>query len=107
MLTQLSAHTGAWAALFDAQGNELFSAGPRPPAPLPQLVCDLAVRTTARATRRQAPGRPLLDTPRTWLTLHGSWGLSRVKTLFGLLIRPFVSCRQAACWYSLMSPPSS
>ncbi|MER7693195.1 PucR family transcriptional regulator [Streptomyces sp. NPDC097610] len=58
VLTQLSAHTGAWAALFDAQGNELFSAGPRPPAPTPQLVRDLAVRTTARTHRRHGAGRP-------------------------------------------------
>ncbi|WP_399135220.1 helix-turn-helix domain-containing protein [Streptomyces sp. Li-HN-5-11] len=36
-------------------------------------MCDLAARTTARASRRQAPGRPLLDALWTWLTLHGSW----------------------------------
>ncbi|GDY50098.1 hypothetical protein SVIO_007210 [Streptomyces violaceusniger] len=33
VLAQLSAHTGAWAVLFDAQGNELFGAGPRPRLP--------------------------------------------------------------------------
>lgn len=47
VLTQLSARTGAWAVLCDAQGNELFGAGPRPPSPTPQLVRDLAVRTVA------------------------------------------------------------
>lgn len=33
VLAQLSAHTGTWAVLYDAQGTELFSAapGPRPP----------------------------------------------------------------------------
>ncbi|OXY91575.1 PucR family transcriptional regulator [Streptomyces diastatochromogenes] len=58
VLTQLSAHTGAWAALYDAQGNELFSAGSRPPAPTPRLVRDLAVRTTARTRPRRTAGRP-------------------------------------------------
>lgn len=58
VLNQLSTHTGAWAALFDAQGNELFSAGPRPQAPIPRRVRDLAVRTAARSHGTGAAGRP-------------------------------------------------
>ncbi|MFS7875238.1 PucR family transcriptional regulator [Streptomyces asiaticus] len=58
VLTQLSAHTRAWAVLFDAQGNELFGAGPRPPAPAPQRLRDLAVRTLARTSRRHTAHRP-------------------------------------------------
>ncbi|SDP72332.1 DNA-binding transcriptional regulator, PucR family [Streptomyces sp. cf386] len=58
VLSQLSIHTGAWAVLFDAQGNELFSAGPRPSAPTARLLCDLAVRTTTRSTGDQVKDRP-------------------------------------------------
>lgn len=52
VLAQLSAHTGAWAVLYDAQGTELFSTGPRPASPTPGRVRDLAVRTTARVRAR-------------------------------------------------------
>ncbi|MGW0650170.1 PucR family transcriptional regulator [Streptomyces umbrinus] len=55
VLAQLSAHTGAWAVLYDAQGTELFSAGPRPASPTPGRVRDLAVRTTARVRARTGP----------------------------------------------------
>ncbi|MEU9781873.1 PucR family transcriptional regulator [Streptomyces phaeochromogenes] len=55
VLAQLSAHTGAWAVLYDSQGTELFSAGPRPASPTPGRVRDLAVRTTARVRARTAP----------------------------------------------------
>ncbi|MFI6277246.1 PucR family transcriptional regulator [Streptomyces sp. NPDC050988] len=55
VLAQLSAHTGAWAVLHDAQGAELFSAGTRPAAPTPGRVRDLAVRTTARVRARSGP----------------------------------------------------
>ncbi|SEE70548.1 Purine catabolism regulatory protein-like family protein [Streptomyces sp. 3213] len=48
VLAQLSEHTGAWAVLHDARGNELFSAGPRPAPPTPGRVRDLAVRTLVR-----------------------------------------------------------
>src|SRR5205085_10383223 len=58
VLQQLSTRTGAWTALFDAQGNELFSAGPRPASPTPRLLRDLAIRTTARSTRDHVKGRP-------------------------------------------------
>ncbi|MFF4835021.1 PucR family transcriptional regulator [Streptomyces sp. NPDC001315] len=58
VLHQLSSRTGAWAVLFDTRGNELFSAGPRPPYPVPQLVRDLAVRTTGRFGTGHAAGRP-------------------------------------------------
>lgn len=58
VLTQLSAHTGIWAVLFDGQGNELFRAGPRPAEPAPGLLRDLAVRTTARAATGRATGGP-------------------------------------------------
>ncbi|WP_063733372.1 helix-turn-helix domain-containing protein [Streptomyces sp. RTd22] len=59
VLTQLTAYTGSWAVLFDDRGNELFRAGRRPPEPVPGLLRDLAVRTTARpATGRAASGPP-------------------------------------------------
>ncbi|MGP3989329.1 PucR family transcriptional regulator [Streptomyces sp. 3N207] len=58
VLQQLSTHIEAGSALFDAQGNELFSAGRRPPAPGPQLLRDLAVRTIARSAEKQVKGRP-------------------------------------------------
>lgn len=60
VLTQLSAHTGTWAVLFDGRGAELFRAGPRPREPAtPGLLRDLAVRTAARpATGRAAGGPP-------------------------------------------------
>ncbi|AJT69825.1 hypothetical protein T261_8230 [Streptomyces lydicus] len=58
VLNHLSMHTGAWAVVFDAQGNELFNAGPRPPEPTPRLLRDLAVRTTARSARDHAKGIP-------------------------------------------------
>lgn len=66
VLQQLSAHTEAGSVLFDAQGNELFSAGRRPAAPGPQLLRDLAVRTIARSTGNHAKGRP--PPPRRRLT---------------------------------------
>ncbi|MGW3285582.1 PucR family transcriptional regulator ligand-binding domain-containing protein [Streptomyces sp. NPDC001002] len=56
VLAQLSAYTGAWAVLYDAQGNELFNAGPRPDSPTPDRVRDLVLRTTAR-TRTSAAAR--------------------------------------------------
>ncbi|MER7181006.1 PucR family transcriptional regulator [Streptomyces hyaluromycini] len=43
VLGQLAAHTGAWSVLYDTQGTELLSAGPRPASP--HLLRDLAVRT--------------------------------------------------------------
>ncbi|MER6527290.1 PucR family transcriptional regulator [Streptomyces sp. NPDC001508] len=49
VLVQLATHTGAWSVLYDAQGTELFSAGPRPAPPdAPQLLRDLAVRSLRR-----------------------------------------------------------
>ncbi|MEU1520362.1 PucR family transcriptional regulator [Streptomyces sp. NPDC005811] len=47
VLGQLAAHTGAWCALYDAQGTELLSAGRRPASP--HLLRDLAVRTLRQA----------------------------------------------------------
>jgi hypothetical protein len=74
VLAQLSAHTGAWAVLFDAQGNELFSAGPRPTSPTPERVRDLAVRTTARVRAgpagRSAPAAAADHQGGTHLTVH-------------------------------------
>lgn len=58
VLNQLSTHTRAWAVLFDAQGTELFSAGRRPPAPIPGLLRDLARRVTARPAHDHVKGRP-------------------------------------------------
>ena len=57
VLTQLSAHTGAWAVLYDAQGNELFNAGPRPDSPTPDRVRDLVLRTTTRAAHKGPTAR--------------------------------------------------
>ncbi|WP_105969064.1 PucR family transcriptional regulator [Streptomyces geranii] len=54
VLDRLSGHTGAWAVLLDARGDELFSAGTRPASPAPERVRDLAARTTARAHTRGA-----------------------------------------------------
>ncbi|MEU5344899.1 PucR family transcriptional regulator [Streptomyces sp. NPDC020766] len=74
VLAQLSAHTGAWAVLYDAQGSELFSAGPRPASPTPERVRDLAVRTTARARTgaagRSAPAAAADHQGGTHLTVH-------------------------------------
>ncbi|MGW0580502.1 PucR family transcriptional regulator [Streptomyces sp. NPDC002920] len=74
VLDRLSAHTGAWAVLYDAQGNELFSAGPRPSSPTPDRVRDLAVRTTARVrtgpTGRSAPAAAADHQGGTHLTVH-------------------------------------
>ncbi|MEU7315749.1 PucR family transcriptional regulator [Streptomyces sp. NPDC007083] len=58
VLQQLSAHTEAASVLFDAQGNELFAAGRRPPDPGPRLLRELAVRTLARSKGGSAQGRP-------------------------------------------------
>ncbi|MGW2328098.1 PucR family transcriptional regulator [Streptomyces sp. NPDC001700] len=58
VLTQLSAHTGTWAVLFDGRGGELFRAGRRPPEPAPGLLRDLAVRTAARPATGRATGGP-------------------------------------------------
>lgn len=74
VLDRLSAHTGAWTVLYDAQGNELFSAGPRPSSPTPGRVRDLAVRTTARlrtgAAGRSAPAAAADHHGETHLTVH-------------------------------------
>ncbi|MFD9126302.1 PucR family transcriptional regulator ligand-binding domain-containing protein [Kitasatospora sp. NPDC059571] len=57
VLHQLAARLGAWAALFDAGGQELFTAGTRPGAPAPRQLRELAARTSARAADR-GPGAP-------------------------------------------------
>ncbi|MFF4507460.1 PucR family transcriptional regulator [Streptomyces sp. NPDC001401] len=55
VLGQLAAHTGAWSVLYDAQGTELFSAGPRPASPhARRLLRDLTVRTLLRGARPTA-----------------------------------------------------
>ncbi|WSI42134.1 PucR family transcriptional regulator ligand-binding domain-containing protein [Streptomyces sp. NBC_01340] len=74
VLDRLSAHTGAWTVLYDAQGRELFSAGPRPSSPTPGRVRDLVVRTTARlrtgAAGRSAPAAAADHHGETHLTVH-------------------------------------
>ncbi|MCX4911318.1 PucR family transcriptional regulator [Streptomyces sp. NBC_00878] len=74
VLDRLSAHTGAWAVLYDSEGNELFSAGPRPASPTPGRVRDLAVRTTARVRTgpagRSAPAAAADHQGGTHLTVH-------------------------------------
>lgn len=74
VLTQLGAHTGAWAVLYDARGNELFSAGSRPASPVPGRVRDLAVRTIGRVRTgpagRSAPAAAADHEGGTHLTVH-------------------------------------
>ncbi|MCZ0986208.1 PucR family transcriptional regulator ligand-binding domain-containing protein [Streptomyces diastatochromogenes] len=72
VLTQLSAHTGAWAALYDAQGNELFSAGsrPRPPrrgwcATWPYAPPRAPAHVVRRADRLHLPQPPITTTAST------------------------------------------
>ncbi|MFJ2865680.1 PucR family transcriptional regulator [Kitasatospora sp. NPDC087314] len=55
VVQQLAVHLGGWTALLDGRGAELFSAGPRPPAPVPAELRALAARTTTRAAGRAQP----------------------------------------------------
>ena len=88
VLAQLSRHTGAWAVLHDARGNELFSAGPRPAAPTPGRVRDLAVRTLARvrtgAAGRSAPAAAADHEGGIHLTVHTLPGTDRTATALAL-----------------------
>ncbi|WP_262056456.1 PucR family transcriptional regulator [Streptomyces sp. STR69] len=74
VLAQLSGHTGAWAVLHDARGNELFSAGARPASPTPGRVRELAVRTLARvrtgSAGRSAPAAAADHEGGVHLTVH-------------------------------------
>jgi DNA-binding PucR family transcriptional regulator len=65
VLAQLSAYTGAWAVLYDAQGNELFHAGPRPDSPTPDRVRDLVLRTTARTRAGTGTGTGTIPATRS------------------------------------------
>ncbi|MEV6167094.1 PucR family transcriptional regulator [Streptomyces sp. NPDC051954] len=88
VLDRLSAHTGAWAVLYDAQGNELFSAGPRPDSPTPGRVRDLAVRTAARVRTgpagRSAPAAAADHQGGTHLTVHTLPGADGTTTTLAL-----------------------
>ncbi|MFD3925384.1 PucR family transcriptional regulator [Streptomyces sp. NPDC058614] len=88
VLAQLSAHTGAWAVLYDAQGNELFSAGPRPAPPTPGRLRDLAARTTARVRTgragRSAPAAAADHQGGTHLTVHTLPGADGTTTTLAL-----------------------
>lgn len=84
VLDRLSAHTGAWAVLYDAQGNELFTAGVRPASPTPGRVRDLAVRTTARVRTRPAPAAAADHQGGTHLTVHTLPGADGTTTTLAL-----------------------
>jgi hypothetical protein len=89
VLTQLGAHTGAWAVLHDARGNELFSAGSRPASPTPGRLRELAVRTIARvrtgsAGRRSAPAAAADHQGGTHLTVHTLPGADGTATALAL-----------------------
>ncbi|WP_427919149.1 PucR family transcriptional regulator [Streptomyces sp. cg40] len=88
VLDRLSGHTGAWAVLHDARGNELFSAGPRPAAPTPGRVRDLAVRTLARVRTgtagRSAPAAAADHEGGVHLTVHTLPGTERAGTTLAL-----------------------
>lgn len=79
VLDRLAAHAGAWAVLYDAHGNELFSAGPRPASPTPERLRDLAVRT--RAAARSAAADHRTGTHLTVHTLPGPDGTATTTTL--------------------------
>ncbi len=75
VLHQLSVHLGAWAALLDSRGNELFSAGPPPGRAVQQQLRDLTVRTMVRARpagagRAQPPTAAAEHHAGTRLTVH-------------------------------------
>ncbi|WP_329377647.1 PucR family transcriptional regulator [Streptomyces sp. NBC_01351] len=75
VLHQLSSHLGAWTVLIDAQGRDLFSAGPRPAPAVRQQMLDLAVRTMsrsrlARAGRTQPPTAAAEHHAGSRLTVH-------------------------------------
>lgn len=88
VLTQLSGHTGAWAVLHDARGNELFSAGCRPASPTPGRVRDLAVRTIARVRTgpagRSVPTAAADHEGGTHLTVHTLPGADGTATALAL-----------------------
>lgn len=82
VLDRLAAHAGAWAVLYDAHGNELFSAGPRPASPTPERLRDLAVRT--RGAAGSAPAAAADHQTGTHLTVHtlpGPDGTATTTTL--------------------------
>ncbi|MES4888628.1 PucR family transcriptional regulator [Streptomyces sp. NPDC096012] len=66
VLRQLASHLGAWVALLDGEGEELFGAGLRPAEPAPQRLRDLALRLSERrrptAKHPQAVRTPGSDT---------------------------------------------
>ncbi|MFJ9629822.1 PucR family transcriptional regulator [Streptomyces sp. NPDC101175] len=88
VLDRLSGHTGAWAVLHDARGNELFSAGPRPAPPVPGRVRDLAVRTLARvrsgSAGRSAPAAGADHEGGVHLTAHTLPGADGTATALAL-----------------------
>lgn len=79
VLDRLGAHTGAWTVLYDAHGNELFSAGPRPAPPTPERLRDLAIRTRRTATR-SAPAAAADHQDGTHLTVHTLPGADATTT---------------------------
>ncbi|MFC9325260.1 helix-turn-helix domain-containing protein [Kitasatospora sp. NPDC057015] len=82
VLHQLSVHLGAWTALLDGRGGELFGAGRRPGPAVQRQLSELAVRTAARA-RPAGPGRVRPPTAAaehhagTYLTVHSLPGGDR------------------------------
>lgn len=57
VLRQLASRIDAWTVLLDAHGTELFAAGARPAAPVPDRLRALAVYV-ARQRQPDAPSRP-------------------------------------------------
>ena len=88
VLDRLGTHTGAWAALYDTHGNELFSAGPRPASPTPERLRALAVRTTGRvrtaAAARSVPAAAADHRTGTHLTVHTLPGPDGTTTTLAL-----------------------